>query len=73
MNVVADTFFGWWNRIAPRTGKAKFRTQREAAEFVRRIQNEQGGPNEKLREMYRKYEEINRAKEAARNARLNAS
>lgn len=38
----------WWNSLAQRNGKLKFRSQREAAEFVRRVQNEHGGPNAKI-------------------------
>jgi hypothetical protein len=60
-----ETFMRWWNALAQRNGKLKFRTQREAAEFVRRVQNENGGPNAKILEMRRRYEEVNRVKEQA--------
>jgi hypothetical protein len=65
-----ETFMTWWNSLARRNGKLKFKTQREAAEFVRRVQNENGGPNAKIVEMRRRYDEVNRAK-AAKQSRLN--
>ena len=55
-----DAFMRWWNTLAQKNGKLKFRTQREAAEFVRRIHNENGGPNAKILAMRQRYEEINR-------------
>ena len=60
-----DAFMDWWNSLAKRNGKLKFRTQREAADFVRRVQNENGGPNAKIIEMRQKYESIRRAREAS--------
>lgn len=57
-----ELFMRWWNMLAARNGKLKFRTQREAAEFVRRIQNENGGPNAKIMAMRARYNEVNRAK-----------
>jgi hypothetical protein len=57
-----ELFMRWWNALADRNGKLKFKTQREAAEFVRRVHNENGGPNEKLTAMRARYNEINRAK-----------
>jgi hypothetical protein len=57
-----ETFMNWWNALARRNGKLKFRTQREAADFVRMVQNENGGPNAKISAMRQRYEEINRAK-----------
>lgn len=57
-----ESFMRWWNSLAKKNGKLKFRNQREAAEFVRRVQNENGGPNEKIIEMRRRYNEINRAR-----------
>lgn len=61
-NSVILAFMRWWNALALRNGKLKFRNQREAAEFVRRVQNENGGPNAKIVAMRRRYVEINRAK-----------
>lgn len=58
-------FMRWWNSLALRNGKLKFRTQREAAEFVRRVQNENGGPNAKIQAMRQRYVDINRAKQRA--------
>lgn len=62
MSDVIDTFMRWWNYLAQRNGKLKFRTQREAAEFVRRVQNKHGGPNAKILEMRERYNEVNRAR-----------
>jgi hypothetical protein len=61
MNMI-ETFMRWWNNLAQRNGKLKFRSQREAADFVRRVQNENGGPNDRILEMRRRYEEVERAK-----------
>jgi hypothetical protein len=61
-NHVVLAFMRWWNTLALRNGKLKFRNQREAAEFVRRVQNENGGPNAKIVAMRQRYVEINRAR-----------
>lgn len=52
----------WWNRLAVRNGKVKFRNQREAAEFVRSIAKSSGGPNPKVLEMRRQYEAVQEAR-----------
>src|SRR5215211_5913557 len=65
---VIEAFMRWWNRLARQNGKLKFKTQREAAEFVRRVHNENGGPNAKLVAMRMRYNEVNRAR-AARTSR----
>lgn len=62
MNGPIETFMRWWNSIAQRNGKLKFRSQREAADFVRMVQNQNGGPNERILAMRKKYDEVNRAK-----------
>jgi hypothetical protein len=61
-NPVIAAFMRWWNALALRNGKLKFKTQREAAEFVRRVQNENGGPNAKILAMRQRYVDVNRAK-----------
>ena len=61
-NPLILAFMRWWNGLAIRNGKLKFKTQREAAEFVRRVQNENGGPNAKILAMRQRYVDINRAK-----------
>lgn len=66
-------FMRWWNTLAQRNGKLKFRTQREATEFVRRVHNENGGPNEKIRAMRRRYNDVNRAKNGEHTSRLDQS
>lgn len=53
-----DEFMAFWNRLAKKNGKLRFRNRREAAEFVRRIKNESGGPNAKILEMRREYEAL---------------
>jgi hypothetical protein len=65
-----EAFMRWWNALARRNGKLKFKNQREAAEFVRRVHNENGGPNAKLVAMRMRYEEVNRAR-AQRTSRSN--
>ena len=70
---VIDAFFGWWNQLASRTDKLKFRNQREAAEFVRRVQNENGGPNERIVEMRNRYQQINRARSESNRIQSRAS
>ena len=69
-NPIILAFMRWWNYLAQRNGKLKFKNQREAAEFVRRVQNENGGPNAKLIEMRRKYVEVNSARSANSAPRL---
>lgn len=49
------TFLTWLVRGAGKDEKLLFKNQREASDFVRRVYNESGGPNDKLREMYRNY------------------
>jgi hypothetical protein len=66
MGDLIDTLARWWNYVAQRNGKLKFRTQREAAEFVRHVQNENGGPNAKIIAMRKRYEDATRDKHAPR-------
>jgi hypothetical protein len=70
-NPVIAAFMRWWNSLALRNGKLKFRNQREAAEFVRRVQNENGGPNAKILAMRQRYNEVNRAKSSHDSSRSN--
>lgn len=67
---VIELFMRWWNELAQHNGKLKFRTQREAAEFVRRVQNENGGPNAKIVEMRKRYNEVKRAKDRGSSSGL---
>jgi|688.fasta_scaffold461025_3 hypothetical protein len=60
-----DIFLRWWNSLAAKNGKLKFSNRRQAAEFVRRVQNENGGPNAKIIEMRRRYNSVNNAKRSA--------
>lgn len=61
MNFV-QYFLVWWNRQAAKNGKTKFRNQKEAAEFIRQVQNRTGGPNAKLIAMRERYVEANAGK-----------
>ncbi|MDH7787687.1 hypothetical protein QBD01_003714 [Ochrobactrum sp. 19YEA23] len=63
MNMIQH-FLVWWNRNAVKNGKVKFRNQKEAAEFVRRVQNRTGGPNAKLIAMRERYVEAHAGKGA---------
>ena len=63
MSVIV-VFMRWWNALAAKNGKLKFRNQREAADFVRRVHNENGGPNAKIIALRRAYEEATKAKSA---------
>lgn len=58
-----NVFSVWWNALAKKNGKLKFKNQREAADFVRETYNKNGGPNAKLIEMKRQYEETISASE----------
>lgn len=48
------TFWLWITRSSDKAEKLEFKNQREAAEFVRRVYNESGTPNAKLRQLYQK-------------------
>jgi hypothetical protein len=66
MSPVIENFMRWWNWLAQGNGKAKFRTQREAFEFIQRTYKKSGGPNCEIRAMRKEYEEIRRARAARR-------
>lgn len=55
-----NAFISWWNRLARQNGKLKFRNPREAADFVRRVRNENNGPNEKILRMRQQYKTAKR-------------
>ena len=61
-------FMRWWNNLAAKNGKVKFRNQREAAEFVRRVHNKNGGPNAKIIALRQAYEEAGRQRESSGEA-----
>jgi ribosomal protein S18 acetylase RimI-like enzyme len=48
------TFYLWLTRSSEKSEKIAFKNHREAAEFVRRLYNENGQPNAKLREVYQR-------------------
>ncbi|MEM7525745.1 MAG: hypothetical protein AAF360_18720 [Pseudomonadota bacterium] len=66
--MVISTFRHWWNALAKKNGKLKFRNEREAADFVRRIQNKNRGPNAKLIEMRKEYEAVKKSQTEGRAA-----
>lgn len=45
-------FWRWITRASDKAEKLEFKSQREAADFVRRLYNKNGAPNERLRELY---------------------
>lgn len=57
-----QTFRTWWNRLANKNQKIKFRSSREAAEFVRHMVNS-AGPNEEMVKMREEYVAIRKARE----------
>ena len=61
----------WWNWLAQRNGKAKFRTEREAFDFIQHTYKKSGEPNDEIRAMRKEYEEIRQAPRANREARSN--
>lgn len=67
MNFV-QYFLIWWNKQAAKNGKTKFRNQKEAAEFIRQVQNRTGGPNAKLVAMRERYVEAHAGKRGQNTA-----
>lgn len=57
-----QTFLAWWNRLANKTQKVKFRNSREAADFVRHMVNS-GGPNAEMLKMREEYVAIRKAQD----------
>ena len=53
-----QTFRLWLGLSSDKSEKLAFKNQREAAEFVRRLYNENGAPNAKLKEVYRRGREM---------------
>ena len=53
-----QTFIAWLSRSSDKAEKLEFKTQREAAEFVRRVYNENGAPNAKLQALYARGKQI---------------
>lgn len=60
-----QTFLFWLSRSSDKSEKLAFKNQREAAEFVRRVYNENGAPNAKLKEVYRRGREIRNGSDAS--------
>jgi hypothetical protein len=61
---IVEHFMRWWNMLAGKNGKQKFRTQKEAFDFIQRSYEESGGPNSKILAMRKRYEEVNSARQA---------
>jgi hypothetical protein len=57
-----EAFLAWWNQLAIKNQKIKFRNSREAAEFVRHMVNS-AGPNEEMVKMREEYVAIRKARE----------
>jgi hypothetical protein len=57
-------FLAWWNRIARSNQKVKFRSSREAADFVRHMVNA-SGPNAEMVRMREDYVAIQKARSKA--------
>lgn len=53
-------FLRWFTQSSDKAEKLEFKSQREAAEFVRRIYNQNGAPNQKLRDLYNKADQLER-------------
>ncbi|SOH92865.1 hypothetical protein SAMN06273572_101715 [Monaibacterium marinum] len=70
MNLI-DNFMSFWNRLANRNQKIKFRNSREAAEFVRSISNK-NKPNQHVMMMRRKYVAIQAERKAAQDSESRA-
>jgi hypothetical protein len=49
-----NTFYRWLTQSSDKAEKLAFKNHREAAEFVRRLYNESGQPNAKLRDLYKR-------------------
>ena len=47
------TFVAWLRRSSDKSEKLEFKSHRKATEFARRIYNESGKPNAKLRAAYK--------------------
>jgi hypothetical protein len=63
VNSLVESFMKWWNGLAAENGKLKFRSMEEAAEFVRKVHEKNGGPNAKIRAMRKQYDDVNRSRE----------
>jgi hypothetical protein len=64
-----QAFWMWVTRSSDKSEKLHFKNQREAAAFVRRVYNASGGPNQKLRQLYRRGNELQtRGVEARKSA-----
>jgi len=53
-----DTFRQWLTSSSEKTEKFAFKNEREAAEFVRRVYNENGSPNRHLKALYKEGKEL---------------
>jgi hypothetical protein len=62
--VFTQGFMYWLNSLASGNGRLKFRSSREAADYVRRIHNEQGGPNAKIIALRKRYNDVIQTKKA---------
>jgi len=51
-------FWLWITLSSEKTEKIEFKNRREAAEFVRRVYNENGSPNKALIDLYKRGQEL---------------
>ena len=65
--MIIDTFMRWFNSVAEKADKPKFRTQREAIDFVRHVANASGGPNAKILKMRKDYVSVLKEQKARRD------
>lgn len=59
------TFREWLTRASDKSEKIEFKTQREAADFVRRVYNENSRPNAALVNLYRRGSAMKQQQKAA--------
>jgi len=59
---ILQVFRQWLSRSSEKTEKLSFKNQREAAEFVRRVYNQNGAPNAELKKLYRRGVELRTAR-----------
>lgn len=67
----SENFMHFWNKLARRNQKIKFRNSREAAEFVRHMVKT-SKPNQEMIDMREKYVAIQAERNAILEARLGA-
>jgi hypothetical protein len=67
MNFRIRAFLQWIVKSGGKPNTPVFKSQRDAAEFVRRAYNQSRGPNPKLLKMYKNYDEARREQESSQD------